>query len=169
MELFIQIRNGQPFEHPILGDNFREAFPHIDTTNLPQEFARFERISNPDIGIFEVIDSQQYAWVNGIVKDTYIIRQMTSEEETQKRDYLKFSINLYVNSLKEMTISAIENAVTEDVRQAWTDYLAELNSWVLIDETKPFNELNIPKPLTITEEGIVLTTDSSGTTPNVIG
>jgi len=169
MELFIQIRDGQPFEHPILGDNFREAFPHIDVTNLPSEFARFERISNPNVGIFEVIESQQYAWVDGIVKDTYTIRQMTSEEETQKRDSLKFSINLYVNSLKEMTTSNIDNAVTDEARQAWSDYLVALNSWLLVDETKPISELNIPKPPTVTEEGIVLTTNSSGTAPNVIG
>ena len=30
MRLFIQIRDGQPFEHPIIEDNFREAFPDID-------------------------------------------------------------------------------------------------------------------------------------------
>ena len=41
MELFIQIRNGQPFEHPIFGDNFRQAFPDVDVDNLPPEFARF--------------------------------------------------------------------------------------------------------------------------------
>ena len=31
MELFIQIdENGQAKEHPIMGDNFRQAFPDID-------------------------------------------------------------------------------------------------------------------------------------------
>ena len=45
MELFIRLVNGEPFEHPIMGDNFREAFPHIDTDNLPSEFARFLRVA----------------------------------------------------------------------------------------------------------------------------
>ena len=44
MELFIQIRDGLPFGHPIYGDNFRQAFPDVDLENLPPEFARFERI-----------------------------------------------------------------------------------------------------------------------------
>ena len=44
MELFIRVKDGQAFEHPILGDNFRQAFPNINVNNLPSEFARFERI-----------------------------------------------------------------------------------------------------------------------------
>ena len=31
MELYIRIVDGKPFEHPILGDNFRSVFPDIDT------------------------------------------------------------------------------------------------------------------------------------------
>jgi hypothetical protein len=57
MELYIQIRNGQPFEHPILGDNFRQAFPKIDVSNLPPEFAKFERIlQNVTPEVFEVAE-----------------------------------------------------------------------------------------------------------------
>ncbi len=49
MRLFIQIRDGQPYEHPIFEDNFIMAFPHIDVNNLPSEFALFERIENPRV------------------------------------------------------------------------------------------------------------------------
>ena len=56
MELFIRIVDGAPFEHPIMGDNFREAFPHIDTENLPPEFARFVRVAMPTIGVYEVYE-----------------------------------------------------------------------------------------------------------------
>ena len=42
MELFIRIdENGQAVDHPIMGDNFRQAFPDIDVNNLPSNFARF--------------------------------------------------------------------------------------------------------------------------------
>ena len=41
MELFIRIKDGEPFEHPIFGDNFRAAFPDIDSDNLPPDFVRF--------------------------------------------------------------------------------------------------------------------------------
>ena len=44
MRLFIQIRDGAPFEHPIQEDNFKFAFPQIDMNNLPEEFMDFERV-----------------------------------------------------------------------------------------------------------------------------
>jgi hypothetical protein len=84
MELFIRIVDGQPFEHPIFGGNFREAFPNVDTNNLPPEFARFERIECPyAAGMFEV-DIVSYQWVDGIVKDVWALRPMTQEEKDEK-------------------------------------------------------------------------------------
>lgn len=84
MELFIQIQNGQPYEHPILGDNFRAAFPDVDTNNLPPQFARFVRVACPNkAGVYEV-DEVSYQWVDGVVKDVWSIRQMTNEERLEK-------------------------------------------------------------------------------------
>jgi hypothetical protein len=84
IDLYIQIRDGQPYEHPIMGGNFREAFPAIDTGNLPPEFARFERIPAPEIGPFDVLEGPVYEWDNGIVKDVWTIRPMTDEEKAAK-------------------------------------------------------------------------------------
>ena len=89
MELYIRIKDGQPFEHPILGDNFRQAFPTIDTNNLPLEFARFERISPPTAGVYEVYEGLTYEWVDGIVKDTHHVRPMTDQEKQAKQDAVK--------------------------------------------------------------------------------
>jgi hypothetical protein len=84
MELYIQIRNGQPFEHPIFGDNFRQAFPHIDVFNLPPEFAVFERIpQNVTPGPFEVAEVS-YQWFDTIVKDVWSVRPMTDQEKATK-------------------------------------------------------------------------------------
>ena len=82
MELYIQIRNGQPFEHPIFGDNFRQAFPHIDVNNLPPEFAKFERVERPKLGAYQVLiqDEPTYEFVDGIWKDVWHVRDMTTEE-----------------------------------------------------------------------------------------
>ena len=81
MELFIQIRNGQPYEHPISAVNFREAFPHIDVNNLPPEFAKFVRLPYPKfIGVYRVI-TENYVWRDGIVSDNWVIRDMTAEEK----------------------------------------------------------------------------------------
>ena len=84
MELFIQIIDGQPFEHPILGDNFRQAFPDIDTTNLPPEFARFERIEQPIIGVYQVYEGVTYEWIDGVVKDVHHVYNLTDAEKAKK-------------------------------------------------------------------------------------
>lgn len=89
MEFFIQIRDGRPFEHPIFGDNFRAAFPHIDTGNLPPEFARFERIEPPQPKIYEVILGPSYQWVDGIVKDVWLVRPMSAQEKLAKQEQAK--------------------------------------------------------------------------------
>ena len=91
IELYIQIRNGKPFEHPIFGDNFRQAFPHIDVNNLPPEFAKFERIERPILGMYQVMiqDEPTYELVDGIYKDVWHIRDMTAEEIAAKQQVAK--------------------------------------------------------------------------------
>ena len=89
MELFIQIRDGQPFQHPIFGDNFREAFPHVDPNDLPPEFARFERIEPPQYGVYEVLVGPSYQWVDGVVKDVWLVRPMNAQEKQAKQEQVK--------------------------------------------------------------------------------
>ena len=89
MELFIQIQNGQPFEHPIVGDNFKQAFPNIDTENLPESFAQFVRVEAPVAGVYEVYEGVTYEWQNGLVTDVHHVRAMTSEEITAKQNTVK--------------------------------------------------------------------------------
>lgn len=89
MELFIRIKDGQPFEHPILGDNFRQAFPDVDVNNLPSEFARFERIQKPLIGVYEVYEGVTYESFNGVYKDVHHVRSMTDSEKIDKQNYVK--------------------------------------------------------------------------------
>lgn len=89
MELYIQIKDGQPIEHPILGDNFRLAFPNVDTNNLPPTFARFIRVEAPLTGVYEVCDGCTYEWDGDIVTDVHHVRNMTAEEKTAKQDEAK--------------------------------------------------------------------------------
>lgn len=87
MELFIRIKDGQPFEHPIFGDNFRQAFPDVDVNNLPPEFARFERVERPVLGVYEVMVSEDatYELIDGVYKDVWHKRDMTAEEKEVTR------------------------------------------------------------------------------------
>jgi hypothetical protein len=89
MELFIRIQNGQPFEHPIMGDNFRAAFPHIDTNNLPAEFARFVRVVPPDLGPYEKNQTVTYQLANGVYTDVFSCEQLTAEEVAIKQQAVK--------------------------------------------------------------------------------
>ena len=93
MELYIRIKDGQPFEHPILGDNFRQAFPEIDINNLPEEFARFERIAAPELGLYEIHEKVQYQRFGDIIKDVWTVRQMTAEEKAATQQAARDAFN----------------------------------------------------------------------------
>lgn len=89
MRLFIQIRDGQPFEHPILDENMREAFPHIDQNNLPETFAEFIRVAPPVTDRFEVYEGVTYEKVGSVYTDVHHVRPMTEEEKADKIAQIK--------------------------------------------------------------------------------
>jgi hypothetical protein len=89
MNLYIQIKDGVIFKHPIHEDNFKEAFPDVDVNNLPPEFAKFERVEAPtNIGIYEVAEVS-YQWVDGIVKDVWAVCEISAEEKLAKQEVVK--------------------------------------------------------------------------------
>jgi len=99
MELYIKIKDGQPYEHPMLGENVRQAFPDIDTTNLPSNFARFVRVEIPEIGTYEVYEGVTYEQSGDGFTDVHHVRQMTQEEKTVKQDAVKAEWALYGDPL----------------------------------------------------------------------
>ncbi len=84
LELYIQIRDGQPHEHPIFAANLCAAFSDINTANLPDTFAKFIRVDPPAISTYEVYEGVTYEWFDGIVKDVHSVRPMTDKEQTAK-------------------------------------------------------------------------------------
>lgn len=164
MELFIQIRNGQPFEHPIFGDNFRQAFPHIDVNDLPPEFARFERLECPENATMFQVDVVSYQWVNGIVKDVWTVRNMTDEERAAKTEQIRNEVLKKWNTYKQVSQWEIDNAATDQIRQLWVDHLAALNAWVLVDPLQP----KFPPPPVMADDETVYTINDAGAAPNVI-
>jgi hypothetical protein len=128
MELYIRIKDGQPFEHPIFGDNFRQAFPDIDVNNLPPEFARFERVERPVLSMYEVMVSEDatYELIDGVYKDVWHKRDMTAEEREAKKQ-----------------------AITQSAQSAWAARPQAENwaAWVFNEETLTY-EPPIPRPAT---------------------
>jgi len=165
MELFIQIRDGQPYEHPIFAENFREVFPNVDTDNLPSDFAKFERVPQPVVGAYEVADGPTYQWVDGIVKDVWTVRQMTDAEREVKTQQFVHNVNSIRKFWKTLAQQQIEESTTDKARQAWADYLIVLDAWVPEDITNP----RVPMPPRIDKDGNALTTNAPGTAPDVTG
>jgi hypothetical protein len=89
MELYIRVKDGQPFEHPILGDNFRQAFPDVDTSNLPAGYARFVRVAAPALGVYEKNQSVSYQFVDGAYTDVFTAEKMTADEIVSKQNAVK--------------------------------------------------------------------------------
>jgi len=89
MKLFIKVKDGETVDHPMLAENFAQAFPDIDTENLPPEFARFIRVERPELGLFEVYEGVTYEWNGWAFTDVHHVRQMNISERFEKIEYLK--------------------------------------------------------------------------------
>jgi hypothetical protein len=162
MRLFIQIRDGVPFEHPIIDDNFRQAFPEVDTSNLPSEFANFIRIDRPKLKTFEKNQRVEYVWDGDVVKDFWTAEQMTDEEVVAKKN----EIELNAAHLKSYFLNiATEkmNYVADEHKIEWQNYIDRLNSWVLTD----YENVDVPKIPRHDLNNIILSTSSPGSQPDV--
>ena len=131
LELYIQIRDGQPHEHPIFADNFREAFPDVDTENLPDTFAKFIRVDQPVPDTYEVYEGVSYQWVDGAVKDVHSVRPMTDEERAAKTAELEAT----ANQIKLDRIAFINDVLTKETDETaqtlWLECLTAHEAWVL--------------------------------------
>ena len=128
LELYIQIRDGQPHEHPIFAGNFRQAFPDVDTENLPNTFAKFIRVDAPVPDTYEVYEGVAYQWVDGVVKDVHNVRPMTDEERTAKTSELEAA----ANKLKLDRIAICDDMIGEgEAVDLWQAAKAAHEAWVL--------------------------------------
>lgn len=139
-ELYIQIRDGQPHEHPIFADNFRQAFPDIDVNNLPLDrFAKFIRVEPPTPGTYEVYEGATYQWVEGVVTDVHIVRPMTDEERAAKDAKLAelalMQAQVEADTRHKGRTGYCQQRVEETndpyQKQLWLDCLTAHEAWVL--------------------------------------
>ena len=90
MNLYIQVENSQPINHPAFEDNLLQAFGGI-----PSNWEPFTRIEMPTPTVYQVLDSQEstYQKVNGIWTDVWALRDMTDAEKTAKQQSVKDAWN----------------------------------------------------------------------------
>jgi hypothetical protein len=158
MNLYIQIREGQPYQHPILEDNLLQAFPGIDLNNLPPNLARFVRIAQPGpdllpVGNFEVANCNYELMSDGATyHDVWSVRDMTDAEKTQATRTRVTQNTNQLAAMKEWADAKIAET-TGDVQTAWQSYLSLLNSLTITD---PF-AVEWPAVPQVDEEGNLVT------------
>lgn len=89
MNLFIQVEDGQPINHPAFEDNLIQAFGAV-----PDHWEPFVRIERPTPGTYEVLefDKPTYQKVDGVWTDVWSVRPMTEDEiANQKMSQAEFS------------------------------------------------------------------------------
>lgn len=133
LELYIQIRDGQPYQHPIFADNFKQAFPEIDVNNLPADrFAKFIRVDAPVLGTYEVYEGITYQWVDGIVKDVHSVRPMTDKERAAKTAELEAAANQFMLDRIAFINDMLTTETGDDAQALWLDCLSAHQAWELV-------------------------------------
>jgi hypothetical protein len=88
MNLYIEIENGLPKNHPAYEENLLQAFPAIPLTW--EKFVRVERPIFTNVGYKVVIDDNPtYEKVDGVWTDVWALRDMTAEEKVAKQQKVK--------------------------------------------------------------------------------
>ena len=90
MNLYIQIdEHGKAINHPIMEDNLRQAFPGVDTNNLPSNFAKFQRTAAPARTAYEKDPRVTYELRGDVYTDVYHSEYMTREEAIELQNQVK--------------------------------------------------------------------------------
>jgi hypothetical protein len=82
MNLYIQIENGQPINHPALEENLLYAFPD----GIPSNWEPFVRVAPPVLGDYETFDDPHvtYEKIDGVWTDVHQVIEMSAEQKAAK-------------------------------------------------------------------------------------
>ena len=86
MNLYIEIENGLPKNHPAFENNLLQAFGVI-----PLHWERFVRVERPDLSVYQSFEIPKviYQKVDGVWTDVWLLRDMTVEEKYTKQQEVK--------------------------------------------------------------------------------
>ena len=103
--LWIKVdENNVHIGHPRFESNLRQVMPNHDfDQGAPDGYMRFERVEPPELGVYEMFEPTiggnialafnhnglSYDIVDGVYKDVWHVRDMTTEEKTEKQNGVK--------------------------------------------------------------------------------
>ena len=155
MNLYIRIQNGVTFEHPILEENARQAWPDLNFDLLPDWLARFRRYAQPGpdvmpVGVFQRAVCSYTQAEDGAWQDTWMVEDMTAEEQQvltrQRLAQAKESQTVLVESAR--AAAAVDGIPAETV-SAWNTYA---DAVAALQITDPFT-IDWPAPPRIASDG----------------
>jgi len=169
MNLYIQIINNQPINHPIFEEHLLAAYPDVDLSNTT-DFAPFIRLPQPDQVTLprtelQVLESNYILMDdNKTYTDGYYVRDMTPDEITETTNIYINAINSKINDYIEYTNANILTANSIDL-PIWQTYLDAITSFTYTD---PFTVIILRPPFR-DKDGNLLSYTATGAKPNVIG
>jgi len=82
MNLYIEIENNTPINHPYNEDNLLMVYPGIDLDNSPN-FCKFIRVASPIPKWDEVVEGPEYKITDGICYDVWTVSKIADETRQQ--------------------------------------------------------------------------------------
>ena len=167
MNLYIKLENGQPINHPLFEDNILQCYPNIDLSNTDL-FVPFIRLQVPYLPKTElqVIENKYVYDANTLsYTDSYYIRDMNQDEIVQTTNDKINSNNAIITSLTDNALQELVKADEID-KPIWHSYLDSLYDLTLYSD--PF-KIVFPRPPKKDSTGNLVSLQSSGSKPNVIG
>lgn len=164
---YIKVVDNQPVDHPVLPANLIEAFGEV-----PSEYKLFWRTEKPELGMFEEWDTGavQYGFVNGIWTDLWPKRLISQEKRQAIELETRQAIMQSIPRIREYAVEQLSTA-PEYAKTIWQTHIDELDAFVIPDDVSVF-DIEPPKHPVLPKvdaNGNLLTTELSGSAPNVIG
>jgi len=166
MMCLIKIVDGQPFEHPMLIDNYLQAYPNTDLQNLPAGLAWFERKLRPELpeGSMFVDEQSVYEFDGTVWTDVWRIRDKTDAEKAADEQHRVELYHKYAQTIKSYFEEELAKCTTEANSAIVQNILDAINA-TLADATGTLTLPPLPKK---DKDGNWSTINTSGSAPNVI-
>jgi hypothetical protein len=87
MNLYIQLENGEPINHPYYESNLRMVYPELDLETSPN-YCKFIRVNKPFCNWDEVVEGPEYKIIDGICYDVWTVNKISDEKRQEMLDKL---------------------------------------------------------------------------------